>query len=81
VKQLVVDKLWIGLFHRQKQIRNEEITAGWNTQIGLLYQLNVLLTGHQYNRKRKGQRNFKRKEGKEKGNGNECFIDGFYCNA
>jgi len=40
-----------------------------------------MLIGHQYDRKRKGQRNFERKEGKEKGNGNECVIDGFYCNA
>lgn len=47
----------------------------------VLYQLNVMLIGHQYNRKRKGQRNCERKEGKEKGNGNECFIVGFYCNA
>jgi hypothetical protein len=80
VNLLTVDKLWIGLYHRQKQSRNEEITAGWNTYRGLLYQLNGMLIGHQYNRKRKGQRNCERKEGKEKGNGNECFIDGFYCN-
>jgi len=35
-----------------------------------MYQLNVMLIGHQHDRKRKGQRNCEGKEGKEKGDGN-----------
>jgi hypothetical protein len=40
-----------------------------------------VLVGHQYNRKGKGKRHCQRKERKEKGNGNGCFIGGFFCIA